>query len=388
MSKQTRSWFFVVTATLRKRGLRFKSGDRPTEATYQNLTDSVLFKTEAGDRAKEDSTSAILQDTVGHVVAASDAQAKAFQDKKTDRTIAVQPNQLPQVESASDTITSTEGDFTGIAVEAVVETGEDRSNKRNVYITSLSDGFIAWLQTIANKITTNFNSLTASIAAVAADLVATDVIVSTHTTEIAALTTALSTVTGGAVDVAEISPVGVLMPYTGSSDPNANWMLADGRTLDRTAYAALFAIIGTTYGAPSGTEFSLPDTSGKNIKNAGGSYTLGASGGSDTKTLLDTDLPYHKHPIGAGVNGATAASTQVPHAHTVVRTTEDGAAGGTDKVFDTIDKNGATGGLTITTPAQPLITLTGETGDQGTYSQTSVSVVEAHIVFNHIIKVL
>ena len=386
MSKQTRSWFFAVTATLRKRGVRFKSGDRPTEATYKALTDSVLFKTESSDRAKEDSTSAVLQDTVGHVVAASDEQAKAFQDKKSDRTIVVQPNQLPQIESATDTITSTEGDFEGVAVEAVVETGETRSTKRNVYITSLSDGFVAWLQTIANKITTNFNLLTASIAAVAADLVATNVIVGNHTTEIAALTTTLGTVTGGIVDIAEISPVGVLMPYTGSSDPNANWMLADGRTLDRTTYASLFAIIGTTYGAPTGTEFSLPDTTGRNIKNAGGGYTLGARGGVDSFQLGDTQLPYHTHSLNAVDGASIMVSDPGNHTHGQrVGTGDDsgpylGDGDDGNSGFNRTDQSDGEGSHTHT--------ITGNTGRQGNYTQLDVSVVEAHIVFNHIIKVL
>ena len=381
--KQIRTWFFTITATARKRGSRFKVGDRPTEATYLALLNSILFKTEAGDRAKEDSTSAVLQDTVGHVVAASDEQAKAFQDKKADRTIAVQPSQLPQVESASDTITSTEGDFEGIAVEAVVETGEVRSTKRNVYITSLSDSFIAWLQTIANKITTNFNSLTASIAAVAANLVATDVIVSTHTTEIAALTTALSTVTGGSVDITEISPVGVLMPYTGTTDPNANWMLADGRTLDRTTYSALYAIIGTTYGAPSGTEFSLPDTTGRNIKNAGGGYTLGATGGVDSFPLGDTQLPYHTHSLSAVDGASITVSDPGDHTHTIPEYEDGNGTGGFEPNNTDDPGTTPTGGAGSHTH-----TITGNTGRQGNYMQVPVSVVEAHIVFNHIIKVL
>tara|TARA_R110000764_G_scaffold119210_8_gene206823 strand:+ start:3789 stop:4940 length:1152 start_codon:yes stop_codon:yes gene_type:complete len=383
MSKQNRNWFFTLTATARKRGLRFKSGDRPTEATYKSLTDSILFKTESGDKAKEDGTAAVLQDTVGHVVAASDAQAKAFQDKKTDRTISVQPNQLPQVESASDTITSTEGSFEGIAVDTTIETGADRSIKRNVYITSLSDSFIAWLQTIANKITTNFNSLTASIGVVASNLTATNVIVGNHTTEIAALTTVLGTVTGGAVDVAEISPIGVLMPYTGASDPNANWMLADGRTLDRTTYSGLFAIIGVTYGAPSGTEFSLPDSTGRNIKNAGGGYTLGSTGGDDTVTLGETQLPYHKHSLNALEGAVVNVSAVNNHVHGVSSYADGGGSGGFDRSGD---------GSFATQNTDPAGAhahiVTGATGTQGAYSQIPVSTVEAHIVFNHIIKVL
>jgi microcystin-dependent protein len=53
-------------------------------------------------------------------------------------------------------------------------------------------------------------------------------------------------------------PIGVMMDWPSTTIP-ARWLVCDGRSLVRTAYAGLFAVIGTTYGSASGTTFNLPD---------------------------------------------------------------------------------------------------------------------------------
>jgi microcystin-dependent protein len=60
-------------------------------------------------------------------------------------------------------------------------------------------------------------------------------------------------------DYAE-NPVGVMTEYAGSTAP-AGWDLCQGQLVSRTGtYAALFAVIGTTYGVGDGsTTFNLPD---------------------------------------------------------------------------------------------------------------------------------
>lgn len=56
-------------------------------------------------------------------------------------------------------------------------------------------------------------------------------------------------------------PVGSLMDWAGTvATVPANWLFADGSSLLRASYVALFAAIGTTWGAADGTHFSLPDT--------------------------------------------------------------------------------------------------------------------------------
>lgn len=64
-------------------------------------------------------------------------------------------------------------------------------------------------------------------------------------------------------------PVGVLLPYGGSSTPTG-FLLCDGSAVSRATYAALFAAIGTSYGTGDGTTtFNLPNTSGRTFIGAG-----------------------------------------------------------------------------------------------------------------------
>lgn len=59
------------------------------------------------------------------------------------------------------------------------------------------------------------------------------------------------------------APVGTIISYTGTYPPNG-WLKADGSSVLRSSYPALFALIGTSFGAGSvpGTTFALPDYRG------------------------------------------------------------------------------------------------------------------------------
>lgn len=79
----------------------------------------------------------------------------------------------------------------------------------------------------------------------------------TPATARAALGAASSSDLSGAV------PTGALMHFAGSAAPTG-WIKANGALLSRTTYAALFAAIGTTFGAGNGTTtFALPDLRGE-----------------------------------------------------------------------------------------------------------------------------
>lgn len=55
------------------------------------------------------------------------------------------------------------------------------------------------------------------------------------------------------------APVGMVAPYAGKTAPSG-WLKCDGSAISRTTYAALFNVIGTTYGAGDGsTTFNLPN---------------------------------------------------------------------------------------------------------------------------------
>lgn len=93
------------------------------------------------------------------------------------------------------------------------------------------------------------------------------------------------------------TPVGAIMPYGGDSDP-AYWLICDGRAVSRTAYAELFAIIGTTYGMGDGsTTFNIPDLRGRVAVGHNTTYGLGTSGGEETHTLSVSEMPSHTHAL-------------------------------------------------------------------------------------------
>ena len=64
-------------------------------------------------------------------------------------------------------------------------------------------------------------------------------------------------------DLSGMVPSGAVMYFAGQTAPTG-WLKANGAAVSRTAYAALFAAIGTTYGAGDGsTTFNLPDLRGE-----------------------------------------------------------------------------------------------------------------------------
>ena len=62
-----------------------------------------------------------------------------------------------------------------------------------------------------------------------------------------------------------LNPVGAIMAWPTDTAPTG-WLELNGASLSRTTYAALFAVIGTTYGYADASHFYLPDMRGKFIR--------------------------------------------------------------------------------------------------------------------------
>ena len=80
------------------------------------------------------------------------------------------------------------------------------------------------------------------------------------------------------------------------------WALCAGQILPISQNTALFSILGTTYGGNGQTTFALPDLRGRSAVHAGqgpglSSYVLGEVTGSETVSVLTTQLPVHTHAV-------------------------------------------------------------------------------------------
>lgn len=98
------------------------------------------------------------------------------------------------------------------------------------------------------------------------------------------------------------TPVGEMRPFAGSSAPTG-FLLCDGSAVSRTTYAALFAVVSTTYGVGDGsTTFNVPDVRGRALIGAGQgtgltNRALGATGGAETHALTAAEGPTHNHGV-------------------------------------------------------------------------------------------
>jgi hypothetical protein len=67
-------------------------------------------------------------------------------------------------------------------------------------------------------------------------------------------------------------PAGAVMMWTSNAAPSG-WLLCNGQAVSRTAYTALFALIGTTFGVgDNSTTFNLPNYNNRTAVGAGGLY--------------------------------------------------------------------------------------------------------------------
>ena len=104
-----------------------------------------------------------------------------------------------------------------------------------------------------------------------------------------------------------------IVMFAGTFAPRG-WAFCNGQLLAIAQNQALFLILGTTFGGNGQTTFALPDLRSRVPIHAGGqagpglsNVNLGEVGGSETVTLLQTQMPQHSHGVAAS-NGAAGAS--------------------------------------------------------------------------------
>jgi microcystin-dependent protein len=122
-------------------------------------------------------------------------------------------------------------------------------------------------------------------------------------------------------------PTATIIPWSDSSVPSG-YLECNGQTVSRSTYSALFAIVGTTYGAGDGSStFAVPNLSdnvaigksnNKALASTGGANTVTTTGnvaGSTANATLSTpQLASHSHPKGyANFNPAYRSNRPMSH---------------------------------------------------------------------------
>lgn len=97
------------------------------------------------------------------------------------------------------------------------------------------------------------------------------------------------------------APVGTVTAYAGAVAP-VGWLLCDGTAVGRSAYAGLFGVVGSTYGAGDGsTTFNLPNLKGRAPFGRDAAQlvfdTLGEAGGEveHLLTAAESGIRNHSH---------------------------------------------------------------------------------------------
>jgi microcystin-dependent protein len=91
------------------------------------------------------------------------------------------------------------------------------------------------------------------------------------------------------------------------------WATCDGQLMPISQNTALFSLLGTTYGGDGKSTFGLPNLQGSAPMQPGQGQglslrDLGEMSGTDSITLLTSEIPVHTHTVQASNQTATVAT--------------------------------------------------------------------------------
>lgn len=411
-TKRLKAWFFTITSVIRRDGttggVRFRTSDKPTQDTMQDLVYSSAFMTESDNRAKPYiGSDPSAGDQQGLVVMATDAQAKANTAQLTNMSLVVAPSQLPTSENLNASANQ-DMPVTTLTVDTASTT------TRNQYRFRIADAWVTWLvsrifkqggtigQVPIKNSSTNYDwsyGQLANDSTFITSLLANTTFVNNLTTQI---------ITNNPTAITDGLAVGFMRYYPVASVPT-KWLRMDGSAISRTTYATLFSLIGTTYGVGDGsTTFNLPDFRDKLSMGYSGTKALGSTAGSDTHTIASGNLPPHIHGISSGAGTTNSAGDHSHYMFTpnavgdgtsdIISFPEQSVAYRNDDTTNPGDNNyfylmkannaqAAAGRTAVTGNHSHTLSLTGNT-DNGGFANTAINHLNPYVAVNYIIKAL
>lgn len=122
------------------------------------------------------------------------------------------------------------------------------------------------------------------------------------------------------------------------------WQQCNGQLLSISSNQALFALLGTTFGGNGVQTFGLPDLRGRVTMGFGQgpglqTYVMGQVAGTQSVTLLTTNMPAHIHPIAGTLKANVSPAGNNP--------TDSYPAQSTVTQYSTGTSNANMGGTTL-----------------------------------------
>lgn len=137
-------------------------------------------------------------------------------------------------------------------------------------------------------------------------------------------------------------PTGSYICSSTTLPPSSGWKKCDGSAISQTTFAALFAVIGLSFGNPGGGNFSLPDMRGRAPIGVGAgsgltARALGASLGEENHPITQAEMAAHTHTVQVTVPslspGAVGAVANVaPNANAASNATITSNVGTTSNI--------------------------------------------------------
>lgn len=171
-----------------------------------------------------------------------------------------------------------------------------------------------------------------------------------------------------------VTPLAGMVAAFARNTPPTGWLKANGAAVSRTAYAALFQAIGTTFGAGNGaTTFNIPDLRGEFIR------------GWDDGKEIDAGRTFGSYQSAANQSHTHTASSDITGSHTHTVSGDTAAAGAHTHTVGTT--NAGNNGTTPQGDSGAAQDQVYQTGSAGNHTHTITGTAATAGAHNHAITV-